>query len=240
VVLNDVFDAELDKKERPERPIPSGTIRKSTAAFFGTILLVLGIAAACLVHERLLSLSTVLAITIAIAAVIYDKWGKHLLWIGPVNMGLCRGLNLLLGMSILPAAVGTLWYLAVVPIVYIAAITSISRGEVYGARTSTLQAAVFMYSAVVLSILAFAWYNSNLLASIAFLALFAIMIMLPLFKAIKQPTGPLVGKSVKAGVLALILMNAAWAAAAGFVPLAFAIMLLLPFSLLLAKLFAVT
>ena len=240
VVLNDVFDAELDKKERPERPIPSGTIRKSTAAFFGTILLVLGIAAACLVHERLLSVSTVLAITIAIAAVIYDKWGKHLLWIGPVNMGLCRGLNLLLGMSILPAAVGTLWYLAVVPIVYIAAITSISRGEVYGARTSTLQAAVFMYSAVVLSILAFAWYNSNLLASIAFLALFAIMIMLPLFKAIKQPAGPLVGKSVKAGVLALILMNAAWAAAAGFVPLAFAIMLLLPFSLLLAKLFAVT
>ncbi|HZF66074.1 MAG TPA: polyprenyltransferase, partial [Chitinophagaceae bacterium] len=114
------------------------------------------------------------------------------------------------------------------------------RGEVYGARTSTLRAAVFMYSAVVFSILAFAWYNSTLLASIAFLALFAIMTMLPLFKAIMQPAGPLVGKSVKAGVLALILMNAAWAAAAGFVPLAFAIMLLLPFSLLLAKLFAVT
>ena len=29
VVMNDVFDADLDKVERPERPIPSGLIKKN-------------------------------------------------------------------------------------------------------------------------------------------------------------------------------------------------------------------
>src|SRR3954447_3256538 len=39
VVFNDVFDAELDKIERPERPIPSGLIAKRGAALLGAILL---------------------------------------------------------------------------------------------------------------------------------------------------------------------------------------------------------
>ena len=48
VVLNDVFDATLDKTERPERPIPSGLIGKTSAAVFGVILLLIGIGAAAL------------------------------------------------------------------------------------------------------------------------------------------------------------------------------------------------
>ena len=46
VVFNDVFDAELDKIERPERPIPSGLVPKNAAAFFATLLLILAIVAA--------------------------------------------------------------------------------------------------------------------------------------------------------------------------------------------------
>src|SRR5690349_11307088 len=37
IILNDVFDAELDAKERPERPIPSGLISKKAATIFGGI-----------------------------------------------------------------------------------------------------------------------------------------------------------------------------------------------------------
>ncbi|HET9054644.1 MAG TPA: polyprenyltransferase, partial [Cyclobacteriaceae bacterium] len=51
---------------------------------------------------------------------------------------------------------------------------------------------------------------------------------------------PLIGKAVKAGVIALIVMNAAWAAAFGMIYFALLIVLLLPVSLLLGKLFAVT
>src|SRR6201986_1377816 len=43
IVYNDVFDADLDAVERPERAIPSGAISLGQAKQFGFILLVLGI-----------------------------------------------------------------------------------------------------------------------------------------------------------------------------------------------------
>jgi 4-hydroxybenzoate polyprenyltransferase len=241
VVFNDVFDAELDKVERPERPIPSGLISKSSATFFATLLMVMGIAAAAMIHpEGLFSISGLLAFAIAIAAVVYDKWGKHHAIIGPLNMGLCRGLNLLLGMSILPGVLTGYWFISLVPVAYIAAITMISRGEVHGGSRSALYGAVALYCIVIACILYVAITNHNVWYVVAFLLLLAIMIFPPLQKAIREPKGPLIGKAVKAGVIALIVMNAAWAAAFGTLYFALLILLLLPVSLWLARIFAVT
>src|SRR3954452_16987846 len=124
VVFNDVFDAELDRIERPERPIPSGLISRKEAAGLGAVLLIAGIAFAFLASVP----SGIIASAVAAFALIYDKWGKHQSFLGPLNMGLCRGLNLLLGISIVPAALAGSWYLAFVPVIYIASITMISRG----------------------------------------------------------------------------------------------------------------
>ena len=100
VVLNDVFDADLDKIERPERPIPSGLIKKSSAGLFGIVLLLLGILCAAFSDPNdLLSPSTWVATVIAIAATVYDRWAKHHSFFGPFTMGFCRGCNLLLGMT---------------------------------------------------------------------------------------------------------------------------------------------
>ena len=41
-MLNDVFDFEIDRSERPDRPLPSGRVSKRTAAWFGGIGLTLG------------------------------------------------------------------------------------------------------------------------------------------------------------------------------------------------------
>src|SRR5688572_31218753 len=46
VVFNDVFDAALDRVERPERPIPSGLISETEAATLGSMLLAIGVGAA--------------------------------------------------------------------------------------------------------------------------------------------------------------------------------------------------
>ena len=43
IVFNDVFDAELDKIERPERAIPSGLVSKGEATVLGAFLLLWGI-----------------------------------------------------------------------------------------------------------------------------------------------------------------------------------------------------
>ena len=82
--------------------------------------------------------------------------------------------------------------------------------------------------------------SSFSLPSLLFLLPFAWMIFMPLIKAIAEPIGKNVGKAVKAGVIALIIMNAAWATVFGQYYLAGIILLLLPVSIGLAKAFAVT
>ena len=241
VVFNDVFDAAIDKTERPERPIPSGLISKKSATILALLLLLTAIVAASFVHEDgLFSLSGLLAVAIAIAAVVYDKWGKHHDLLGPVNMGLCRGLNLLLGMSIVPAMVEQYWWLGIFPIIYIGAITMISRDEVHGGKKKTLYAAAFFYLIVLAAISWFAYTKDQLLYALGFIILFGVMIGLPLSKAIGDPVAKNIRQSVKAGVLSVILMNAAWAAAFGAIGWALVISCLLPVSILFARLFAVT
>ncbi len=236
VVFNDVFDATLDKVERPERPIPKGVVAIGEAAALGIILLLTGIITATMVSET----SGLLALSIAIAALVYNKWSKHHLLAGPLNMGLCRGLNLLLGISIVTSSLQQWWFIAFVPIIYIAAITMISRGEVHGGSKRTLYFAALLYTLVIAGILLLS-FNKGLIAwTIVFLLPFAWMIFSKLIKAIQNPLPQNIGKAVKAGVIALILMNAAWAAAFGALYIAFIIILLLPLSLWLAKLFAVT
>jgi 4-hydroxybenzoate polyprenyltransferase len=235
VVFNDVFDAPLDRVERPERPIPSGLISETEGALLGSILLLIGIGAAFMYS----TLSGSIAIAIAAAALIYDKWGKHHNFLGPLNMGLCRGLDLLLGMSLIPQAIAHFGIFAIIPIIYIAAITMISRGEVHGGKSSTIMVAVALYALVIGTIAAVAITNQAYF-SLAFLILFAIIIYPPLFRALREPVGKNIGKAVKAGVLALIVMNASWAAAAGAVFLALFIILLLPVSIALGRFFAVT
>ncbi len=236
VVFNDVFDAELDRIDRPERPIPVGIITIREAATLAALLLVAGIIAAGFTSVT----SGMLALLVAVSALLYDKWGKHHPFAGPLNMGFCRGLNLLLGISIIPSAVYNWWYLALVPVIYIASITMISRGEVHGGSRKTLYTASLLYAIVISLILYFAFRKGGIWFALIFLLPFAWMIFTPLLRAIKEPVGKNIGKAVKAGVLALILMNAAWAAAFGALYLALLIILLLPLSLKLGKLFAVT
>lgn len=236
VVFNDVFDAEQDKIERAERPIPAGIVTVKEGAYLGIFLLLVGTVAAFIVNP----VSGLYAIGISVAAIVYDKWGKHNFFLGPLNMGLCRGLNLLLGVSISATQLNLYWYVAFVPIIYIASITMISRGEVHGGKSKSLYLAGLLYIVVAVSILIISFYNKNALLTLIFLLPFAWMIFAPLFKAIQQPAGINIGKSVKAGVIALILLNSAWAAAFGSPSLAVLIALLLPLSLYLAKKFAVT
>lgn len=236
VVFNDVFDAALDRIERPERPIPSGIISRTEGVVLGVYLLLLGVLAAFTVGE----LSGFLAIGIAVAALVYNKWGKHHNLLGPINMGLCRGLNLLLGMSIIPSALERYGWLAALPILYIAAITMISRDEVQGGKKRTLMYAALGYGVVYTTIFVLAGLNHKFFEVIPFLLVFIWMIMRPLLAAMKEPTGPNIGKAVRGGIIGLIAMNAAWVAAFAPFPYALAVLVFLPLSFLLSRAFAVT
>ncbi|MGQ0829428.1 MAG: UbiA-like protein EboC [Bacteroidota bacterium] len=237
VVLNDAFDAKLDSLERPERPIPSGKVTVTHAMILGFSLLLFGCFAAFLNH----ALSGIIAVLIAALAVIYNAYGKHHSFLGPVNMGLCRGGNLLLGMSANPEVINNWGFLAIISIIYIAAITMISKGEVNGGNSKILYAAGALYLIVISAQLCIAYYTSQqVFASSGLLFVFGLFIFLPLINAIKDPVGPNIGKAVKAGVISLILMDAAWCIVFGFPVLGLITISLMPVSIFLSKYFAVT
>ena len=234
IVFNDVFDAALDKIERPERPIPSGKVKQSSAAILGTIAFSLG----CFLAYQVNMTAFYISLAIVLMCLLYNGKAKHHFIAGPIVMGSCRGLNLLLGMAVLPDSL-SYFYLAIVPIIYIAAVTNISRGEVYGNNKTAILVSMGLYALVILTLIYFAFVSKNYLAFI-FILFFTVMIASPLFKALKSLEPQDVRKSVKFGVLALILMNASWIAISGYWVLALAICAILPVSIFLAKKFAVT
>lgn len=237
VVFNDVFDAELDAEERPERPIPSGRISKTSAAFFGIFLLLLGIFAAFQVN----ALSGTIAVFVALLALVYDKWAKHHTFMGPVVMGSCRGGNLLLGMSILPITLLYVWYLVLIPMAYIGAITLVSKGEVHGGTKASGMAALGFTSAVILGLAGLALLPGyEIMVAAPFLVLFMIVVFPPFINATRTPDPPVIRSAIKRGVLSLIILNSTLAAGFAGVTLGIVVLLLLPLSLLLSKLFAVT
>lgn len=236
IIFNDVFDAGLDAIERPERPIPSGMISLAEATVFGALFFGIGVGAAALFQTE----SLLIAILIVLACLTYNRWAKHYTVWGPINMGLCRGLNLMLGMSILTYQMENWWFLGLIPLIYIASITIISRGEVHGGSRKMLRIAAVLYAVVIISILAVSASMQHFELTLIFLIPFMLMIFKPLLVAFKLPSAENIGKAVKAGVIALILLNASWAGAFGTWQLALFIVILLPLSMWLSKSFAVT
>jgi 4-hydroxybenzoate polyprenyltransferase len=243
VVMNDVADYKLDKIERPERPIPSGLASRTGAAILGICLLIFGIGCAAMVS----CLSGDIAAAIALLALVYDFFGKHHKLLGPVNMGLCRGGNLLLGLSA-TFSILLVWPLAILPVIYIAAITMISRGEVVGGNKIAISYAGVMYGIVIGGLFFISvflnhsgsFFEPQLLIASAFILFFSILIFRPLIHAYRNPEPMNIRKAVKAGVLSLIVMDAALSTCFTGWMYGLIILALLPLSILLAKAFAVT
>ena len=237
VVLNDVFDAPLDADERPERPIPSGRASRTGAALFGGLLLAGGIGGAALVSTT----SALVAVFVAAGAVLYDAYAKHHVVFGPVVMGLCRGGNLLLGVSAVPALLRPNGYLALLPLAFVGAITSISQGEVHGGSRRTGLLALLLIGGVLGSLCALGLRaNYRLLHAAPFVLLFAVQVVPPFVRAARTPAPERIQSAVQAGVVALIPLNAALAA--GFAGWIYGslVLALLPVSFGLSRLFDVT
>ncbi|WP_366828528.1 UbiA-like protein EboC [Nostoc sp. NMS2] len=237
IVFNDVFDAELDAKERPNRAIPSGRVSRQNAALLGSILFAIGIIAAFQVSW----LSAAIAILIALSSLLYDSLAKHHPFFGPLNMGLCRGSNLLLGVSAVPAMIGERWYLALIPVLYIAAITAISQGEVHGGKKITGVLALLLIAIVLTAVLALGILGDyTAIAALPFAIFLAIRVLPNFVKAASEPVAENIRNAVKIGVLSLIVLDAT--VASGFAGLYYGllVLILLPISMKLAQIFAVT
>jgi 4-hydroxybenzoate polyprenyltransferase len=221
MVWNDFFDIEQDRRERPFRPLPSGRISRRAAALFGIALLALGWVLAASAGWRSegmrrapLLVSSFLVLTI----LLYDGWLKRT-WAGPVAMGSCRFLNVLLGLSI-AEAIAFPWsariYLALVVGLYIVGVTWFARTE---ARTSSQAAltgaAGVMLAALILAVAVPVWLPSAT-TSVLFpylLVVLGFLLGIPASHAIAKPTPSNVQSAVKRALLGLIVLNAVLATA---------------------------
>lgn len=236
VVLNDVFDADVDSLERPERPIPSARISRGAASLLGTSLLSVGIASALVASP----VSCLLAVSIAVSAVMYDSWGKHQPGIAALNMGLCRGLNMLLGVSAVSSVLAQRWWIAAIPVLFVAAITTVSAGEVRGGDRRSAALALALMALVVVALLSLFLVAPKSWAVLPFAAAFAWRVVPPFVRVYLLPDAERSRTAVRTGVLNLIVLDSAIAAAFGGLLFGAVVVVLLAVAALLARLFAVT
>jgi 4-hydroxybenzoate polyprenyltransferase len=237
VALNDFFDRHLDAVERPERPIPSGRTPPAAAAAFGGILLAAGVALASRATREAMFLAT----AIAAFVLLYDAWGKRHAPIAPWTMGLCRALNLMLGVAAVPAALSHAWPLAIVPLVYISAVTAVSRGEVHGGKRGVALLALISLTFVLITLLVVSVTGPRqTVAGLALVALLAWRVWRPFWTVWRAPTAVAIRSAVRAGVLSLVLIDAVIGAAYGGPVYAAGILAIAVMAGILARAFAVT
>lgn len=226
MVLNDWFDIDIDRVERPNRPLPSGAISLDFARALGIGLLLLGCLLGWIVgiayqHETISMLrSGAVATLLAGMILLYNAWLKHTLF-GPIAMGSCRSLNILLGMSLAPAVGDSvvagyplLWILLALSIgVYIAGVTWFSRQEaVESSRVQLTIGLAIMFAGLG----GFAWAALSLpvqrMPAQMFLLLLACLgasVLLRGVRAIADPSPASVQPTVKQAILSLIMFHAA-------------------------------
>jgi 4-hydroxybenzoate polyprenyltransferase len=219
MVWNDYFDLDQDRKERPFRPLPSGRVSTTAAGFLAILLMAAGLAAAALAdwHQsgwHSLPIAGALVITI----LLYDARLKRT-WLGPLLMGLCRFLNVLLGLSLAFDRVG-MWgmVLAAAVGIYVIGVTWFARTEAQTSRQNVLAAAAGAMLAGVLLALTLPPLGDETLHATSplfpyLIVVFGFFVGVPVVRAIQRPLPSRVQSAVKRAVLGLIALDAVFATA---------------------------
>jgi 4-hydroxybenzoate polyprenyltransferase and related prenyltransferases len=191
IVLNDLYDFDIDKKERPNRPLPSGKISRRSAivlvAIFSTLALILSL------H---VSFSTLVISSILFSVIFgYDKYLKNT-QAGPFTIASARVMNILLGTSVSLRSVDsysqivTLTFVLIITFVYVSLIGFISRYEVHGFSDNTkLLLPPAIVATVIFSIILFTLMGFFKLESLIILSLFSFIMIISFSRIYRRDSG---------------------------------------------------
>jgi 4-hydroxybenzoate polyprenyltransferase len=235
MVWNDLFDFEQDWRERPQRPLPSGQVSRRTAAILAIMLTGGGWAVALIAGMS----AAILAGLLVVAILLYDRWLKRTS-LGPLGMGACRFLNVLLGLSAADAISvdwGLRLHLAAVVGLYVVGVTWFARREASVSQSGQLNFAAMIVIASLLVALALPLHVSAGTASPAFpylLVAFGAVVFISMRRAIRTPKPELVQSAVRMAILGIIALDAVLATAiSGWYGLL--VLLLLPPAIILGR-----
>ena len=209
MAFNDIFDREIDARERPNRPIPSGRVPLKSAVGVAVGLAVVGLIAAAL--AGLQSLFVAVLLTACILA--YDGWLKGTP-LGPPAMGMCRFLNVMLGAS---AALGGVWKPPQLVIaaglgIYIVGVTLFARQEAEQSRRGPLLGAAAVVNLGLAWLLAWVLTRSSgrdtAFTATVMLAVILVIVNRRMAAALASPAPQLVQTAVKTMLLTLVVLDA--------------------------------
>lgn len=215
--LNDAFDADIDARERPHRPIPSGRVSRSSVFAGGFAMLAGSIVVAIFVGITAnANASAVAAVALAATIVAYD-WHHKKNPLSPVLMGLCRALvYVVAGLAIarsLPAevAIGALLLLS-----YIVGLTYLAKQETLG-QVSNLWPLLFLAAPVAHG----AWLALSQPLVWSFLVAFAALVAVAVALIFRRDPGD-IGEAIVLLLAGICLFDAVLIAGAGEPTLALA------------------
>jgi hypothetical protein len=224
VVLNDVFDLETDRQQRPERPLPSGRIALGAAHRLGWGLLLsgafLGVAGVTFGSGGGPTTghfgSAAVPLLLAACIVLYDAWLKRTP-LGPLAMGGCRFLNVLLGMS----AAGTrlpadCWLVAGGIGLYVAGVTWFARREAETSNRLHLGLATLVMAAGIALLACFPHWSDRTISDVRLTpqrwyllaGLLGLLILWRCLWAIVRPVPMRVRIAVAQCVLSIVMLDA--------------------------------
>jgi 4-hydroxybenzoate polyprenyltransferase len=238
IVLNDYFDIEIDKRERPSRPLPSGNISKRHALHIAAVALLIANSISFVLGP--VSLAVSLALTLTIIA--YDYRLKHGLS-GPFAMGGTRFLNVIFGASpvllyinnhsyaIVGAAAASIF-------LYIVAITILSKKEAGNQRPNSIVVFLTVFG-VISAVAAMGLLLQLQLVFLLNLSIFA-AVMIVTFKQHLAKELPSVQKAVRNMVISIIILDSVFVTGTAGLPYGLATLLLIAPAVVLAKKLYVT
>jgi hypothetical protein len=125
MILNDVMDVAIDRRERPERPLPSGEVSVRAAVFAVVVLFVVGEALLALRDWR----AALAGLGLIALIVLYDAWHKGNA-LSPLLMAACRAMvYVVAGLAIAGALNAELWGAAALMLVYVVGLTQVAKAE---------------------------------------------------------------------------------------------------------------
>jgi 4-hydroxybenzoate polyprenyltransferase len=238
MALNDYADREVDARERPGRPIPSGRVSPAFALGLAAGLTLGGVAFA-VAADGPRALKVVAPLTAAV-------WGYDLALkltpAGTPGMSACRGLDVVMGAGAHGAALAL--PAAAVVAAHTAVVTEVSRREVEGASAALAVRALVATGAVAaagaaLSV-ARARGRAGRTAALGLVGAYAAVVGRAHAEAIGDPSPERLQRAVGTGILGLIPLEAGLLAGAGAPAPAAAVASLWPVARKLARKRAVT
>jgi len=217
IVLNDYFDIEIDKRERPTRPLPSGNVSKRKAL----IIAISSTIAANVISLAISWMSFVFALILTAIIIAYDSRLKHKTITGPITMSLARFVNVILGAS--PAfpmlllsreSITMLLFIATTLFIYILSISILSKKEVSGKVTRLNIIFSFAIVFVVITSISIAGLI-GIFQTVVFvnLALFSAVMIITLISVLRghASLGPVyIQNSIRNMIISIIILDSAF------------------------------